>query len=58
MSIEQVLQLLDSALRVERESVEEYLRRRELWRAAEAQSRYLALQAFRETVVTQLSPED
>jgi hypothetical protein len=55
--VEEVLQLLDSAMRSEEEFVEEFLRARELLRAAEAQTRLRALQAFRHSLMVNLSRE-
>lgn len=58
MTVEEVLELLDSAMRSEEEFIEELLRARQLLRAAEAQARLSALQAFRYSVQVRLDLEE
>ena len=57
MTIEQVLELLDSAIRSEEVFVEEEVRRRQFLRAGEVQARLRALAALREAIVLRLSLE-
>ncbi len=52
MTFERVLELLREAIHSEEGLVEEFLRRKDYWRAAQAQSRLRALDAFRETLLT------
>jgi hypothetical protein len=55
--MEKVLQLLDSAMRSEQGFVDEFLLAGELMRAAEAQTRFRSLQAFRQSLMVNLSRE-
>lgn len=57
MTIERVLELLAQAMRSEESFVEEFLRRGELCRAAEAKARRKALDAFREALLARLDQE-
>lgn len=57
MTIEQVLELLAQAMRSEEGFVQEFLRREEFCRAAEAAARRKALTAFRDTLLDRLSQE-
>lgn len=58
MTIEQVLELLAQALRSEAGFVQEFLRRQEFCRAAEAAARRKALIAFRDVLLERLSEEE
>jgi hypothetical protein len=57
VTIEKILQLLDSAMRSEQGFVDEFLLAGELSRAAEAQTRFRSLQAFRHSLMVNLSRE-
>jgi len=57
MTTEKILQLLDSAMRSEQGFVDEFLLAGELARAAEAHTRLRSLQAFRHSLMVNLSRE-
>lgn len=58
MTVEQVFEMLVSAMRSEQEFVEELAHRREFSRAAEAQARLGALAAFRDALRIRLALEN
>lgn len=58
MTTERVLELLASAISSEEGFTEEFLRRREFCRAAEANARLQALTAFRDVLLEQLGREE
>ena len=57
MTIERVLELLGEAMLSEESFVDEFLRRREFCRAAEASARLKALSAFRDALLAKLPQE-
>lgn len=58
MTVEQVLQLLVSAMRSEQQFMDEFLHRGELLSAAESQARFRALDAFRHLLLANLALEE
>jgi hypothetical protein len=58
VTVKQVLQLLDSAMGSEEELMEEFVRTRKLLRAAEAEIRLTALEAFRHSLQVRLALEE
>ncbi len=58
MTIAEVLELIDSVMASERQWLAEEVKREEFWRAAKAQARLHALQAFREALLARLALEE
>lgn len=58
MTVKQVLELLDSAMGSEEELMEEFVRTRKFLRAAEAEIRLSALEAFRHSLQVRLALEE
>jgi len=53
-----VLELIDWAMASERQWLAERVKREEYWRAAEAQARLRALQAFKQALLARLALEE
>lgn len=51
MKLSQIVALLEQAMASERQFIAEFVRREELWRAAQAQARWQALAAFKEVLL-------
>ena len=58
MTVYQVLDMLDSAIRSEEVFMQEFVQTRQLLRAAEAEIRFSALQAFRHSLQVNLALEE